>query len=455
MMSLSSKELVQARSLISWLASLNSNERTETILSLSPSEQTTVTEMMHEWAIFARPNQLPPQGGWFVWLIQAGRGFGKTRSGAEYVRARIDAGEWRVVNIAGPSTGDVMDYMVRGTSAAPGLMGIWPPHQRPRLNKAERRLTCHNGAIIRYRAAFEADTDFRGPQADGGWADEIDAWKPRGMKPDDAWDLFEMGIRLGADPRIVATSTPKRARLVRSLRQRDDVEVSRGSTYDNAENLAPKYLKMIERFKGTHKERQEIQGELITEIPGSLVNQNMIDVARVDTCPSLVRISVGVDPSGSTTGDSQGIVVAGKDANGHGYVLADRSCQELPEGWGRKAVLAATEFGTRRIVVETNYGGDMAASVIRQAARALGTSVQVITVNASSGKHVRFADNLAIVYEQFRMHHVGTFETLEDEVCAFTLDGYDGDGSPDPADALVWAAKDLDLAEIRREVRVS
>lgn len=425
------------------------------ILSLSPSEQTAATEIFHDWSVFARPNQLPPPGDWFVWLIQAGRGFGKTRSGAEYVRARIDSREWRVVNIAGPSKGDVMDYMIRGTPAAPGLMGIWPPHQRPRLNKDERRITCHNGAIIRYRSAYDADKDFRGPQADGGWADEVDAWKPMSMKPEDAWDLFEMGVRLGADPRIVATSTPKRARLVRILRKRDDAEVTRGSTYDNAANLSPKYIKMIARYKGTHKERQEIKGELIEDVAGALVTQQMIDASRVPNAPHLVRVSVGVDPSGSTNRDSQGIVAVGKDEHNHGYVLGDRSCRELPEGWGRRSVQTALEFNTRRIVVEGNYGGDMAASVIRQAARAMGVSVTVVMVHASDGKHVRFADNLAVLYEQYRMHHVGTFDVLEDELCAFTLDGYEGDGSPDPADAEVWAAKDLGLQDVRRELRVT
>ena len=455
MMSLSPKELAQARSLISWLALLPSSERTETLLSLSPSEQTTVTEMMHEWPVFARPNQMPPPGDWYIWLIQAGRGFGKTRTGAEYVRARIDAGEWRVVNIAGPSTGDVIDYMIRGTAAAPGLMGVWPPHERPRLNKNERKLTCHNGAIIRYRAAHDADTDFRGTAADGAWVDEIDAWKPQGMKPVDAFELFEMMIRAGTDPRIVATSTPKRGRLVGMLRKRDDVEITRGSTYDNAANLAPKYLKMIARYKGTHKEKQEVFGKYVEEVAGALVTQDMIDAARVATAPPLVRVAVGVDPSGSTTGDSQGIVAAGKDEHGHGYVLGDRSCRERPEGWGRRAVQTAVEFGTRRIIVEGNFGGDMAVSVIQQAARSMGVSVSVIKVSASQGKHVRFADHCAVAYEQHRMHHVGTFEDLENEVCSFTLDGYDGDGSPDPADALVWACKDLGLAELPREVRVS
>lgn len=438
-----------------WLASLPVSERTEVIESLTRSERIALTEILHDWTLQAREKQLPPPGDWYIHVVRAGRGWGKTLTGAQYIRMRIDAGEWRTVNIAGPTGGDVVDIMILGTPKAPGLMGIWPSHQRPTLNENKRRVTCHNGAIIRYRSADEPER-FRGPQADGGWADEVDSWKPKGMKRTEAWTQFELTIRLGADPRIIVTSTPKRNRLIRMLCERPDSVVTTGSTYENRENLAGQFFRStVSPLEGTHLGRQEIHGELIDEVEGSLVTPRMIDAARVTTAPHLLRVSVGVDPSGSTTGDSQGIVVVGKDEQGHGYVLGDRSCRELPEGWGRRAVQTALEFNTRRIVVEGNYGGDMAVSVIQQAARAMGQSMTVIKVNASNGKHVRFADNVAVVYEQYRMHHVGTFAQLEDEVCAFTLDGYEGDGSPDPADALVWAAKDLGLCELPREVRVS
>jgi phage terminase large subunit-like protein len=428
--------------LLGWLSSLDPSEQTAMVEKMSPRDRTGLMEILHDWTLYARPKQLAPPGDWYIWVVRAGRGFGKTRTGAEYVRSRVDAGEWRTVNIGGPTGGDVLDVMVLGTPEAPGLMGIWPIHQRPKLNESKRRLTCHNGAIIRYRSADEPER-FRGPQADGGWADELDSWKPKGMKPEEAWALFELGIRLGPDPRIVSTSTPKRNRLIRMLCARADTVVTTGSTYENRANLAHQFFtSIVSRYEGTHLGRQEIHGELIEEIAGALVTADMIDQARVAEAPDLTRVVVGVDPSGTITGDSQGIVAAGKGVDGEGYVLADRSCSMRPEGWGRRAVETALEFDADRIVVEVNYGGDMAQSVIEQAARAMDVVIRVVKVNATRAKHVRF-EPVALLYEQGRMHHVGTFKRLEDEVCSFTAEGYDGDGSPDPGDALVWATTDL------------
>jgi len=378
--------------------------------------------------------------------VRTGRGWGKTRTAAEYVRTRIDAGEWRTVNVAGPTWTDTMRTMVNGTADAPGLMNVWPLHQRPqlRLSKDDPHLRTHNGAKIQLLAAHQAER-FRGPQADGGWADEVDSWKPEGMKPDEAWALFELGIRLGSDPRIVATSTPKRARLVKMLMQRGDCALTTGSTYENRANLAPQFFRsIVDRYKGTHLGRQEIEGEVLEDVAGALLSLEAIDAARVETAPTLRRVVVGVDPSGSIDNDRQGIVVVGVGADGHGYVLADRSCSLKPEGWGRRAVDAALEFEADRIIVETNYGGDMATSVIQQAARHADAQIRVQKITASRAKHVRF-EPVCLLYEQGRIHHVGSFPMLETELCAFTADGYEGDGSPDAADALVWAITDLML----------
>jgi phage terminase large subunit-like protein len=444
MSTLSPTQRKQATSLLNWLSSLDPSEQTAMIEQMAPRDRTGLMEILHDWTLYARPKQLAPPGDWYVWVCQGGRGAGKTRTGAEYVRSRVDAGEWRTVNIAGPTDGDVIDYMLLGTPEAPGLMGIWPPHQRPKLNEKKRRVTCHNGAIIRYRSADEPER-FRGPQADGGWADEIDSWKPKGMRPLEAWGLFELGIRLGPDPRIIATSTPKRSRLIRMLRERTDTVVTVTSTYENRANLAAQFFRsIVSQYEGTHLGRQEIGGELLEEIAGQLVTPEMIDKARVTEAVDLDRVSVGVDPSGSITGDSQGIVAAAKGVDGAGYVLADRSCSKRPEGWGRRAVETALEFDADRIVVEVNYGGDMAQSVIEQAAHSMEVVIPVVKVSATRAKHVRF-EPVALLYEQGRMHHVGTFKRLEDEVCSFTAEGYDGDGSPDPADALVWAITDLVL----------
>lgn len=401
-----------------------------------------LAEALRDWTLYARPKQLPPPGDWFLWLVRAGRGFGKTRTGGEFVRSRIDSGEWGVVNIAGPTKGDVIDIMVNGTDAAPGLMKLWPEHLAPTLNKDEKRITCHNGAMIRYMSADEPER-FRGPQADGGWCDEIDSWKPKGMKSADAWALFEMGIRLGPDPRIIATGTPKRGRLMKELGARDDAVVTTGSTHENRENLAEKFFRgVVSKYQGTHMGRQEIGGEILADVEGAMVTAEMIDDLRVQKIPDLVRVVVGVDPSGSTTGDMQGIVAAGKGVDAHGYVLADRSCSLKPGGWGRRSVETALEFDADCIAVETNYGGDMAEDVILKAAEAMGVRVRVKRVNATRAKHVRF-EPVAFMYEKGNLHHVGDQGELEAEVCGFTEAGYEGDESPNRADGQVWALADL------------
>jgi len=406
----------------------------------------TLNEWLCAWKLIARPSQLPPEGDWFIWLVRAGRGFGKTRTGAEYVRSRIDAEEWRTVNCAAPTWTDTMRTMVKGTHGAPGLLDIWPEHQRPilRLSKDDPHLRCHNQAKIQLFAAHQAER-FRGPQADGGWADEIDSWKPEKMKPSDAWSLFELGIRLGPDPRIIATSTPKRARLVKALMARDDTALTTGSTYENRANLAPQFFRsIVSKYKGTHLGRQEIMGEVLEDVEGALLHQEVIDANRVAASPDLRRAVVGVDPSGSIDGDHQGIIAAGRGADGYGYVLADRSCHLGPRGWGRRAVETALEFEADRIVVETNYGGDMAVATIEQAARYMDAQVRVLKITASKAKHVRF-EPVCLLYEQGRIKHVGELDELESELTSFTPDGYEGDGSPDRADAAVWALTDLML----------
>jgi phage terminase large subunit-like protein len=335
--------------------------------------------------------------------------------------------------------------MVNGTADAPGLMGVWPAHQRPqlRLSKDDPHLRTHNGAKIQMFAAHQSER-FRGPQADGAWADEIDSWKPEKMSAKEAWSLFELGIRLGPDPRIVATSTPKRARLVKMLMQRDDCVLTTGSTWDNAANLAPQFMATLGQYKGTHLESQELKGEVLEDVDGALLSLETIDAHRVDSATETRRNVVGVDPSGSVDNDRQGIIVAGVGKDGDGYVLADRSCRLRPEGWGRRAVEAALEFEADRIVVEVNYGGDMAVSVLRQAANQLKAQLRIRKITASRAKQVRF-EPVCLLYEQGHIHHVGSFPALETELCAFTPDGYEGDGSPDAADALVWAMTDLML----------
>jgi phage terminase large subunit-like protein len=427
----------------------------EVAASLTTAERRALNDWVFDWKVTARSTQLPPPGDWFVWLYRGGRGAGKTRTGAEYVRARIDAGEWRTVNIAGPTWTDTWRTMVNGNPSTPGLLSMWPPHRRPRLrlSQDDPHLKCWNGAKIQLLAAYQAER-FRGVQADGAWADEVDSWAPAKMTPAEGWSNFELGIRLGPDPRIVATSTPKRARLVKTLRLRDDCVMTTDSTYANRMHLAPQFLKMIGHYKGTHLERREIYGEELEDVEGALLSLDEdIGAHRVEVAPPLRRVVVGVDPSGSTGGDRQGIIAVGlgasvdREGNSHGYVLADRSCRLKPFGWGTRAVTTALEFEADCIVVERNYGGDMVRAVVEECAAKIGAHVRVIDVNATMGKHLRF-EPVALLYEQARMHHVGTFDppsTLEEELCAFTANEYEGDGSPDSADAEVFAVTELML----------
>lgn len=337
-----------------------------------------------------------------------------------------------------------MDTMVEGTTEAPGLMRVWPPHQRPelRMSRDNPHLTAHTGAIIRLRAAQKADR-FRGPQAEGGWADEIDSWKPEQMPRMEAWALFELGIRLGDDPRIIATSTPKRAGLVGMLAKDARAHVTRGSTFDNRANLARQFFEtVVSRHEGTRLGRQELYGEILDDVDGAILNGAQIDATRVSEAPDDVdRIVVGVDPA-ATSGehsDKTGINAAGR-AGGELYSLADRSIRGTPERWGRRAVETYHGFGADLMVGEANNGGEMVEHVVKT----IDKSVNFKLVHASRGKHKR-AEPILALYEQGRAHVVGEQGELEDQLCGFTLEGYDGDGSPDAADAHVWAGTELML----------
>lgn len=431
------------------LHELSEDERAEILAELDREELLALSEAASDWHRptsigGARPNQIEPDGDWFVWLCRAGRGWGKTRTGAEFVRERVDSGAWRRVHLVAATGFDLRHTMVEGES---GLLNCWPAHQRPIWEPSKRLLTCHTGAKLLGFSAEEPER-FRGPQCDGAWADEIDAWRPKGMKPSEAWALFELGVRLGPDPRICATSTPKRAKLVAELIARSDVVQTQGSMYENEENLAPAFVRMVrDRYEGTHLARQEIHGEILRSVEGALVTEEMIEERRARSLEELqvARIVVGVDPSGTSgpEGSSQGIVAAATDlGRGELFVLSDSSAHLKPKGWGERAVHLAAELRADCIAVETNFGGEMAEEVILAAAERLGVHVRVVKVTASRGKHVRF-EPLALLYEQRRVRHLGAHPVLEDQVCGFTAEGYGGDESPDRADALVWAAFEL------------
>lgn len=398
----------------------------EVLQSLTATE---LTALEWDWEFWARPNQLPPQGDWRVWLLLAGRGFGKTRTGAEWCRSRIAAGRSRLALVA-PTAADVRDVMVEGES---GILAVCPPWDRPNYEPSKRRVTWPNGAIATTYSADEPDR-LRGPQHDAAWADELAAWRYP-----ETWDQLLLGLRLGPDPRVVVTTTPRPVKVIRELLKADDVVSSHGSSYDNRDNLAEAFFRQItSRYEGTRLGRQELFAELLDDVPGALWTRKMLEDSRIKTAPDMSRIVVAIDPA-VTSGedaDETGIVVAGKGVDGKGYVLADLTCRLTPDGWAQRAVNAYRKFDADRIVAEVNNGGDLVQHVIHTVDR----NVPFTSVHASRGKRVR-AEPIAALYEQGRVHHVGMFPELEDQQCIFVPDAFDG--SPDRVDALVWALSSL------------
>jgi predicted phage terminase large subunit-like protein len=384
--------------------------------------------------VWGRPDQQAPPGAWRTWLILAGRGWGKSRTGAEWVRAQATSGRASRIALVARTAADVRDVIVEGES---GILAISPPHERPIWEPSRRRLTWPGGTIATTYSAEEPD-QLRGPQHDAAWCDELAAWRYP-----DAWDQLQMGLRLGSDPRVVVTTTPRPTPLVRALVASSTTVVTRGRTADNARNLAPGVVEALAaRYAGTRLGRQELDGEILDDAPGALWRRAQIDAARyAGPAPALRRIVVGVDPAASATAqsDETGIVVAGLGHDGRVYVLDDRSGTYSPEQWAARVVAAYREHRADRVVAEVNQGGDMVASVLR----AVDASLPLSTVHARRGKALR-AEPVAALYEQGRVSHVGALARLEDQMCAWDPTG--DDRSPDRIDALVYAVSDLLVA---------
>ncbi|HXP29719.1 MAG TPA: terminase family protein [Stellaceae bacterium] len=422
-----------APSLAARFAALPVADRTSALAELSDEE---VEGLSHDWRFWARPSQLPPEGQWRVWLLLAGRGFGKTRSGAEWVRMLVEQRRARRVALVAPTAADARDVMVEGES---GLLAVAPPDFRPLYEPSKRRLTWPNGAIATCFSADEPER-LRGPQHDAAWCDELAAWRYA-----EAWDMLLLGLRLGSDPRVVATTTPKPTRLVRALIAAEGTFVTRGATRENLRNLAPQFLaEIVKRYEGTRLGRQELEAEILEDAPGALWRRDALEGERrkPGEVPSLRRIVVAIDPASSSAegADETGIIVAGLGEDGHGYVLDDRSGRYAPERWAKEAVALYRKRAADRIVAEVNNGGDMVQSVLRT----VDASASFKAVHASRGKVVR-AEPVAALYEQGRVHHVGCFPALEDQLCGFTA-GFDrrrAGSSPDRLDALVWALTEL------------
>lgn len=416
------------KSLAAQIRELSEVDREKVLSALTPEE---AEALLYDWEFWARPNQLPPKGDWRTWLVMAGRGFGKTRTGAEWVRSLAEKHSGLRIALVAPTAKDGRDTIVEGES---GILAISNPEFMPEYEPSKKRLTWPNGTQA-FLYESEKPDRLRGPQHHYAWCDELAAWK----YPDETWDMLQFGLRLGNDNRVTVTTTPKPIGLIRQLLSDPDTYITRGSTYDNAENLSKSFLAQIRKqYEGTRLGRQEIYAEILNDMPGALWDRDMIDGLRIKEPPELIRVVVAIDPA-VTSGehsDETGIIVAGKDRDGHGYVLADLTCRKSPEGWAREAIRAYHAYEADRIIAEVNQGGDMVEHTLRMVDR----TIPYKAVHASRGKRTR-AEPVAALYEQGKIHHVGSFPQLEDQMCLYTPDGYDG--SPDRVDALVWAFTEL------------
>lgn len=394
-----------------------------------------------EWLIRARDAQLPPAGGWRVWLIMGGRGSGKTRAGAEWVSgmalglAPFAAKACGHIALIGETFADAREVMVDGPS---GILSV-SRLMRPRYEATRRRLVWDNGAVASLYSSEDPDS-LRGPQFDAAWSDELAKWK----HPQETWDMLQFGLRLGERPRQVVTTTPRAVPLLKALMRDGTVAMTHMRTAENAANLAEGFMQAVNsRYAGTRLGRQELDGELIEERADALWSRERIEQCFEPSAPPLARILVAVDPPASSgkASDACGIVVAGIDADGFGHVLADESMNMAkPHQWARRAIALYHAYEADAIVAEVNQGGEMVAAVLA----AEDASVPVLKRRASRGKWLR-AEPVAALYEQGRVRHAGRFPALEDEMCDFAPDGLSSRRSPDRLDALVWALGELML----------
>lgn len=378
-------------------------------------------------------------------MFLAGEGFiptHNTRTGAEFVRQQVEQGKATRIALVGATAADVRDVMIEGNS---GILAVSPPWNKPIYEPSKRRVTWPNGAMATAYSADEPDR-LRGPQHDCAWCDELAAWRY-----DDAWDQLQFGMRLGDKPRTVITTTPRPTPLVRMLAKADTTHITQGSTFDNRANLAKDFFrKVLDKYEGTRLGRQEIYAEILDDVPGALWQRTNIDRLRLKLggdIPDMVRIVVAIDPAVTSGEDSDetGIIVAGLGRDKHAYVLQDLTCKETPDGWARAAVQAYHNHKADRIVAEVNQGGDLVERVVRT----VDPAVSYKSVRASRGKVVR-AEPIAALYEQGKVHHVGAFHQLEDQMCTFTPDTKT---SPDRVDALVWAMTEL-MVETRPSISI-
>lgn len=408
---------------------------------LSPAQR---EALRYQWEVHARPEQLPPLGDWRIWLFCAGRGSGKTRSASEWVRWLVENGKAGHVALVAKTPADARDVMVEEGESS--ILKTARPNFRPKYEPSKRRLTWPNGATATIYSAEEPD-QLRGPQHDAAWVDEL-AKFPKARK---VWDNLMFGLRVlgpdGSQPRCLVTTTPRPTKLIVELakgrrqpdgswKARSDVVVTTASTYDNRQFLAPGFLEEIEnRYEGTRLGRQELHAKLLEDVVGALWTLEIIDDNRADDVPELDTVVVGVDPATTATEESSetGIAAAGRAGSDY-YVLADRSCRRSPGGWASRAIATYQMLEADSIIAEANQGGDM----VKHTLHTVDASVPIRLVHASRGKRTR-AEPVAALYEQGRVHHVGLFPELEDQLTTWIP----GEKSPDRLDALVWAISAL------------
>ncbi len=432
-----------------WLA--NADDALHVTPFVRSLDQRERDEFPGHWNFLARDAQLPPPGDWSVWLILAGRGFGKTRAGAEWVRALAESNPAARIALVGATLAEVRAVMIEGES---GILACCPqqPNRTPQFEPSLRRLTWPNGAQAMLYSAGEPDS-LRGSQHSHAWCDEVAKWDNAGGRAVAAWDNLLLGLRLGRQPRILATTTPRAVPLVKRLladTEAGHTALVTGRTEENSANLPRGFMQSMRRtFGQSLLGRQELDGELIEDQPGALWTRGLIEQCRETVASAVpVRVVIGVDPPASADGDACGIVVCALGEDGIARVSADASVEKAsPERWARAVAAAAQAWQADRVVAEANQGGAMVASVLRAAEIALPIKL----VHASTGKVAR-AEPVAALYEAGRVRHAGTFPALEDELCGLIAGGsYQGPGrSPDRADALVWALSELMLGRRRR-----
>jgi phage terminase large subunit-like protein len=410
--------------------------------SLTPDE----TSQLHfSWDVFGHDHQRPPPDDWTTWLLLGGRGDGKTRAGAEWVKQlALTEPKQGPIALIGETEHDAREVMVEGVS---GLLSVHESAERPTWIPSRRRLEWRTGAVAQAFSAEDPES-LRGPQFAAAWCDELAKWR----HAEATFDMLQFGLRLGERPRQVITTTPRPIALIKRLIADPKTKLTRATTVANAMHLAPAFLgAVVDSYAGTKLGRQELDGEIVDERAGALWSRSGIEDCRVAQAPQLSRIVVAVDPPASSTkrADSCGLVAAGRGEDGIIYVLADESAQGLsPGAWSRLAIALWRRLSADALVAEVNQGGDMVKAVIGEA----DPNVPVMAVRAMKGKWLR-AEPVSHQYEQGKVKHVGTFPALEDEMCDFGLDGLSAGRSPDRLDALVWAVTALTFGA-RGEPRV-